>query len=995
MNIERRYHRFNYRLRPGIFSVWVFLCNLLPVSLPAQYVLKQWNVEHGLPQSTVRCITQTHDGYLWIGTWNGLARFDGVKMTVFNGLNTDALYPSVMSIHEDRQRRLWIGSDGGGVVLYANGEFTRFDRADGIPATRILSMDEDQEGRMWFATELGIYVHSDGRFLHFTEADGLPRTYASQAESMPDGRMFLGFVGPAAYVRLLGDSLVVESTFVVSGFRGTMDSTGAYWYGFRGKGLIRRQNDRETVDRRLAGTYFTEVYLTRNGLRWVITPANVLVVSGSQIQTLDVIDGVTLENITCLFEDTEGNIWLGKEGGGVLRLRKRQVEMITTSNGLLSNAVMCGIEDRQGTLWIGTWSGGLVRRTAPGSLTFSKVQTQVPLETVTAVCESRDGTLWVGTWAGGVYTLRDGVRKQFLHGPITPTISIVAIAESPDGGMWFATAHEGVVYYREDETKQWNMSNGLTSNRVSSIIVARDGTLWMGTTGGGVNRISQGHVSVLRKPDGLVDDFVGVLLEEEDGPVWLSTKRGIQRWRNDSLSTISFKQGIYDDVVQFIEDDEGNYWLGGTHGISRVSKQELHAVADGRVPTLQLLTLGKEDGMLNEECSGGSNKNVWKTSDGFLWFSTSAGAVRFDPRAIASNPVLPQVIIEAVSVENRPVLLQEEIVMHPGETKIELRYTGISFSAPQRIRFRYMLEGFDDIWKDAGNERFVQFTNLAPGTYTFRVDAVNNAGVWNQEGASVRIHVLPRFWETWWFRTFAVILFLTAGPSIYFYRVRKLENDQRRQLEFSRQLLHSQEEERHRIANELHDSLGQNLLVLKNKILIAQRQDGGNNDLEAMSGLVSQTIEEVRSISHNLRPHQLDQLGLTKTLRALLRNVRESSSIAFSGEIGDIDGLLTPNEEIALFRIVQESLNNIMKHSQATEAFVGAVCGTDSATITIRDNGRGMEIATEQAREDFGVGFGLSGIRARAQMFGWTVSMHSEPRHGTVIELMIPLQNIS
>lgn len=981
-------------MRVSIF-LWVVLSTLLPVSLPAQYVLKQWNVEHGLPQSTVRCITQTHDGYLWIGTWNGLARFDGVKMTVFNGLNTEALYPSVMSMHEDRRHRLWIGSDGGGVVQYMNGKFTKFDSTDGIPATRILSMDEDQEGRMWFATELGIFVHSDDRFLHFTEADGLPRTYASQAESMPDGRMLLGFVGPGAYVRLLGDSLVIESTFALSGYRGTMDSTGTYWYAVRGKGLIRRQNDRETVDRRLAGKFLTEVYLTRNGLRWVLTPANVFVVSGGQIQILDVIDGVTLENITCLFEDAEGNIWMGKEGGGVLRVRKKQVEMITTSNGLLSNAVMCGIEDRQGTLWIGTWAGGLVRRTTPASHTFSNVQPHAPLTTVTALCESRDGTLWVGTWGGGVYTLRNGVRKQFLQGPITAIISIIAIAEAPDGGMWFATAHEGVVYYKDHETKQWNMENGLTSNRVSSIFVARDGALWMGTTGGGVNRILQGHVTVLRKPDGLVDDFVGVLLEEEDGSVWLSTKRGIQRWRNGTLSTISSKQGIYDDVVQFIEDDGGNYWLGGTHGISRVSKQELHAVADGRVPTLQLLTLGKEDGMLNEECSGGSNKNVWKTSDGFLWFSTSAGAVTFDPRAVASNPVPPDVIIEGVALENNPVPLQSEIVVQPGQTKIEFRYTGISFSAPQKIRFQYMLEGFDDQWKDAGDERSVQFTNLDPGNYTFRVKAVNNAGIWNEEGAAVGIEVLPSFWETWWFRTIAVLLFLTAGPSMYFYRVRKLEKDQRRQLEFSRQLLRSQEEERHRIANELHDSLGQNLLVLKNKILMAQKRDGGEKGLEEMSGLVSQTIEEVRSISHNLRPHQLDQLGLTKTLRALLRNVQESSSISFTGEIGDLEGVLTANEEIALFRIVQESLNNIMKHSQATEAFVGTIRGTDRATVTIRDNGVGMQADGDQVIEELGGGFGLSGIRARAQMFGWTVSMHSEPQNGTIIELLIPLRKMS
>lgn len=984
---------FGYPVRAALFVGRAFLFSLLPVSLSAQYVLKQWNVEHGLPQSTVRCLTQTHDGYLWIGTWNGLARFDGVRMTVFNAANTEKLYPSVMSLHEDTQRRLWIGSDGGGLVRYVNGTFTRFDRTHGIPATRILSISEDTQGRIWFATEIGVFAYVGGRFLHFTMASGLGWNYADQAIGLPNGDVFLRFVGFASIVRMVHDSLLIKSTFPVGGYRAGLDSSGNLWYGIRGQGLIRRTNDIQYVDKSVADIFLTEVYVPRNQQKWVLTTSDVKVVTEAGVQTLKEIDGVSLDGISCVFEDLEGNIWLGKEGGGVLRLRKKQVEMITVQNGLVSNAVTCGLEDRKGNLWIGTWQGGIVRRKSQASSIFVKENPQAPPISITSLCETRDGTLWVGTWGHGLFTLRDGQKKQFVRGAIDASISIVALAEDYDGGLWIATAHNGVAYFKGDVERLWNMDNGLTSNRVSSILPTRDGSLWMGTTGGGINRIKDGQVSILREEDGLIDDFVGVLLEEEDGSVWLTTKRGIQRWRDGVLSTISHQQGLYTDVAQFIGDNDGNYWFGSTHGVSRVSKQNLHAVADGKVPTLQLLTIGKEDGMANEECSGGHNKNVWKTSDGTLWFSTSAGAVRINPRAIASNPVPPDVIIEDALIEHRSVSL-EQLVMEPGQTKIEFRYTGISFSAPQKIRFHYMLEGFDDHWKDAGEERLVQFTNLAPGNYRFWVKAVNNAGVWNEEGAFVGIMVLPSFWETWWFRTIAVILFLTTGPSLYFYRFRKLKKEQRRQLEFSRQLLRSQEEERHRIANELHDSLGQNLLVLKNKILLAQKRDGEEQSLEEMSGLVSQTIDEVRSISHNLRPHQLDQLGLTKTLRALLRNVRESSTISFTGEIGDIDGVLAANEEIALFRIVQESLNNIMKHSQATEAFVGATRGTESTTVTIRDNGVGMRVAVEQTREELGGGFGLSGIKARAQMFGWMVSIHSEPGNGTLIELVIPLQKV-
>jgi signal transduction histidine kinase len=330
-------------------------------------------------------------------------------------------------------------------------------------------------------------------------------------------------------------------------------------------------------------------------------------------------------------------------------------------------------------------------------------------------------------------------------------------------------------------------------------------------------------------------------------------------------------------------------------------------------------------------------------------------------------------------VEYSPVQWNRGVVLQPGQTKIEFHYTGINFLAPARIRFRYRLEGFDDDWRDAGYGRFAQYTNLDPGNYRFRVIAVNNAGVWNHDGAFVDVTVLPPFWATWWFRGMVIVFFLTVGPVIYWYRVRQLKREKEEQREFSRRLLSSQEEERQRIANELHDSLGQNLLVLKNKILVAQEQNGARGDLEDMSGLVSQTIEEVRNISHNLRPHQLDQLGVSKTIRAMIRKLAASSTIEFTADVDDVDDLLEGDEDIGLFRIIQESVNNIVKHSGSTKAAIELKRTEDGIFLTIRDNGTGIAGGEE--------GFGLSGMRERVRILGGVLEIRQAEGGGTIIEM--------
>lgn len=949
------------------------------------FVARQWNVEDGLPQSSIRCITQTHDGYLWIGTWNGLARFDGVHMTVYNALNTPKLHPSIADLYEDRQHRLWIGTEGGGLLQYRDDHLVWMDSTDGITASSINSIREDTSGNVWIGTDEGVFIYSSkGRFNHFSAANGFPDYPVSWVIPARDGSMYLQFVNTVFHVRFSGDSLeFIGEPFSTGGYRIDIDSSGVLWYGVKGRGLVKLAGTIEYVEKRFADVHPKEIYILPNQQKWIMTPHGAYVLDNDEVQYLQMVDGIDLSNITTVFEDREGILWAAAEGAGLVRLMNKQVQTFTKHDGLGTDEIMCGMEDRSGTEWIGSWLGGLSFRKS-GEKKFTAVPSPISGISVIALSQSVDGTMWVGTWGHGVYVIDHGTIRRFSGTGLTDVTTIRSIVSDPRGGVWIAALYGSIGYYNGVEEKIWNEKNGLPNSMINSLLLTKNGTIWSGTDGGGIMRISHGSVSILTAGNGLIDNFSHVSIEDDNGAVWITSRRGLQRWVNGTLAVVNSKSGFDDDPAQFIQDGTGNYWIGGTHGIHKIKKEDLNGAADGTLPTLSYLTVGKSDGMPVLECSGGNNQHVWETGDGALWFSTTHGAVRLHPDIVASNPVPPGVIIEQVQVENVPVSPKSQIIIHPQETKIEFNYTGINFSAPEQIRFQYKLEGFDDSWSDASTVRFAQYTNLEPGQYTFRVKAVNNAGIWNEKGASLGIMVLPPFYATWWFRALSVVFVLTFGPTVYFFRIRQLKREKEKQVEFSRRLIASQESERKRIASELHDSLGQNLLIIKNKLLVAlqtmSREARTTAQVEEASTIVTNSIEEVRSISHNLRPHQLDQLGITKTLRSIIRQANESTVIEFSAEIQDIDGTVSPEEEISLFRIIQESFNNIIKHSGASKAAVKVLRTEGQITVSIADDGRGVTAPQ---------GFGISGMQERAKMFGWQLSIES--KQGTSITVHIPI----
>lgn len=946
------------------------------------YVLRTWSITEGLPQSSVGCILQTRDGYLWVGTWNGLARFDGLTFTTFHSGNTPALRGSkINAIFEDRRGRLWVGTERG-LVIFAANRFVAMN-AD-RPLRAVNAIAEDAEGTIWVATDGGLFRAEDSalRFSgsdHRWLSDPMERLHADGS-----GRLLIGQEGRTLVASVRAGSVAVDT--VLGYVDQAMDDLGCMWFLDRGNTLYRMDGTRTTMVHRFSAR--PSLWPLGDGGMGLCFQDRLVLVRDDGITNITNVGDIDLQENEVVYEDREGNLWLGRASSGLSRLRKKAVTVFDERSGLSSSTITSVLEDHSGTLWAGTHRKGLNY--------FRKgrfwVHTDVNVHDdawIGLIWESADRSLWVSGPRMGLVRIDAGGGYRYIRGVIHAETNVVDASEGPDGGLWLATRSDGVQRDLNGRVTSWDARRGLSSNEITCLLPASNGDVWVGTVAG-LNRISSDTVTVMTVNNGLTHDDVQVLLEDDDGSVWIGTRRGLNRWKEGVLTGLSEREGLADDAIsQMIDDGHGYFWFGGIKGLSRVLKTDLRALADGKVAFIRSHVYGTNAGLIVSEVGGGGNPRVWKTKDGLLWFSSERGLVCIDPATIRENSVAPGVVIEQVTIDNHAVRADTLVVVHPGETKVEFEYTGISFSAPGRVRFQHRLAGFDEEWEDVGVKRFVQYTNLPPGEYTFQVRAANNDGVWNETGAAMALVVLPPFYQSWWFLAIVITFFLTGGPTVYVLRVRALKSAQRHQQEFGRKLIERQEEERRRISRDMHDSLGQELLVLKHRIQAQFRKRRLARHmavtLTELSNTVSGTISLVRQISHNLRPPELDRLGLTETIRAILERVRSARLFTVRGEVDDIDGAFGKEDEINVVRILQEAINNVIKHARASEMTVRVRRIESWVDMQITDNGVGID-----AVDHPDAGIGLVDMRERARLMNGSCEHQRRDEGGTTVHIVLP-----
>lgn len=955
----------------------------------AQYRYDTWTADSGLPQNIIRGICQTPDGYLWLATLDGLARFDGVHFTVFNKSNSPGIVSNRFgSMVEGDKGDLWLYSEGGGITRYHKGSFHSFGAAEGLPDNTAKGLAGDEKGNVWVLSNETIMQWNEyrGRFVDITPKNSKMPYSSFRWESTGfwgwDEKSLRTFHDGHFGTYLLPPSLPGNSIWTVA-----LDQNGVMLLEtFDGRHIAIK--DGKTINHPANEAIS---YDDRSGHSWSMLIGHQLTRSmkGSLSGSIAPI------SFSERYEDREGNIWLGTEGSGLYRLQRQSIRVYSKEQGLGERNVYPIYQDHSGDIWIGTWGFGLSRFRAGKFINYT-VSDGLPNKLVTALYEDNAGQLWIGTHGGLCIFANGKFRKP--PGPTLPDRAVVqAISQDKDGTVWFGTT-AGLVSYKNGSTKILTTQDGLATDDVRVIVESRTGDLWIGGYGG-ITRIHGGRFTTWTERDGLPSNSVRTIYEDGDGVLWIGTyDNGLGRFEKGTWTRYGTRAGLFSNgAFQILEDSDGNLWISCNRGIYRMRKRELNDFAAGKHNSITSIAYGKVDGMLNVECNGGLWPSGIKSRDGKMWFPTQDGVVVVDPSSVRSNPQPPPVVIESALIDQARVPVSQALKLAPGKENLEIQYTALSFIKSDQIRFRYMLEGLDTNWVHPGPRRTAYYSHLPPGKYVFRVIAGNSDGVWNTEGQTLPVIVLAPFYRTWWFLTllmFAVTALIWVAAN---YRIRQLKQARAAQHAFSQQLIASQESERKRIAGELHDSLGQRLVVINNLALFSLRgkdmsakSDEQKQTIEEISSEALLAIEETRAISYNLRPFQLDRLGLVKAIEGLMRTVSKASGIHFTSEIVDINDSFPEDLRINFYRIVQEALNNIMKHAQATEVNVRVVREKERVILTIRDNGRGFTPGTRSSNAGPG-GFGLTGMAERASLLGGTLKMRLDSGSGTTMTVEIPV----
>ena len=944
-----------------------------------QFSVDTWSIRNGLPSGRVRAVAQTPDGYLWLLTTGGLVRFDGVRFAAAPELQ-EALHTEVVvarALLVARDGALWIGGQGflcrlkdGRATVYP----TVFD---------VSSLAESADGSLWMGHE-GQGLHrllKDGQLLDSTPA-AIPPIRALHEDGQR--RLWMGGLGDALYS--LADGKLTRhavrdglSDVNVNAIVGARD--GSVWIATRA-GLNRFAQGRFEVSRQL--------------------PVSAEVVA--------------------LHEDRQGFLWAGTSAGKAYRLRAGSSEAVLRLEGHAEDGVLCLTEDREGSIWIGTTDG--LARLRPGKFMTYTRREGLAGDRAAGIIEGRDGTIWVFSDGGGISTIRGDVIRRVTERDGLASNYGGPLYEARDGSIWAGTAN-GLSCIQGDRVRSY--SRGLLARRFvsamvedeSGLIVAlplvglfrftsgaltpyivkdverirtryvyqalrlADGSIAL-AMGNGLALIRQGQLRIFTREDGLLDDNIRSVYEARDGVLWLATgKVGIARLKDGRVLTLTARQGLHDDrVYRVLDDAQGDLWLSCPRGLFRVSRGDLEEFAAGRRSAVRSVVFGVADGMQTDECSFGAQPPGCKARDGSLWFPTFRGVVSIDPSHLRTNTLAPPVIVEGLVVNDRPRRPTEALELEPGVERLEFHFAGLSLLVPEKVEFRYRLEGFDPDWVHVGGRRAAYYTKIPPGRYRFRVTAANNDGVWNENGAALAFSVKPGFRQM---PAFALLLGLVAALAMWgLYRLRIYEVQKRYAAVLG---------ERSRIAREMHDTLAQNLGGVALQLDSVKKQFRNlpselKDKLDETSRMIRYSLAEAYGAIRNLRTQWLETQPLPVALERLAQRATANTDLLVRMEVTGAPSPLSAVTENNVLRIFQEAVGNVVKHAGARHVDVSLRFEVERLLLAVHDDGHGFD--AEQAFSLAHGHYGLIGMQERVDRIGGRLTLTSAAGAGTEIRIEVP-----
>ncbi|HSJ03652.1 MAG: two-component regulator propeller domain-containing protein [Verrucomicrobium sp.] len=924
-------------MRPYFFIItaWILVVTTLQrAEGEEQFLVRSWQSEDGLPSNNIRAMVQAADGYLWVATAEGVVRFDGIRFSSFKG-EEGAMFgrKPPKELFALQNGEVWIETLQGGLLRWDgkslmeiwSGPGTAILK-EGQTVTQVWSGDEGQ-GEAFFEFDGGVYQVLPSRKPRRLEGgtDVTVRGRAARAE-------------PWQHCVMAPPGMSLE----------LLDARGRLW--------VRTREDRLAV------------YETSTDGNPVVLP--------------QFPEGI---RITALMEDREHNLWVATNGSGLFQVRARRVNTLGTVDGLKDRTVLTLMEDGSGAMWAASKSGGIDRIFQGRVQHFSFIDRDADRQIV-SMSEGPDGKVWIAKENGSLFHW-DGSAFQSLKRSTPLMRRVRAIVADSQGRLWLG-GRDGLAVWADDELQLFGVTHGLPQQEVTALALDESQQMWIGTGNGD---LYYGQERSFTKAATLGDAPVSAILPDKvDNAVWIATLGdGLHLYWKGGKHSFSDAQGLPDTrLTTVLADDTGHLWLGSLGGIFRVSKAELKAIAQtgrGRKPAW--LRIDRADGLLSSECTGGIQPAGWRSRDGTLWFPTVQGIAMVQPSRLDINSVQPLLAVEEVRARNVDAPWEEGAYRAgPGRTRLEFRYTSLTFSAPEKVRFRIRLEGLDAEWQDVGAQRTATYEAVPPGRYQFQVMAANNDGMWSQGAASVSVHVVPHYWETLWFRTVAILTLIAVACAVGAVLARARLRTRMLQLEAQT----SRHRERERIAQDLHDDLGASLTEISLLAGLAAEETKVEQRRDAMPVIAAKAQELVSTLDEivwAVNPRHDTLASFVEYVTASAGELLDAAGITLRlGVAENLPGLeLDTERRHALFLAVREALNNAVKHSAATEVELKLDVISDALQVAVKDNGKGM------AKPQTGLSEGLRNMRDRLGGMGGTCDITSNEA-GTRVIFSLPLR---
>ena len=948
----------------------------------SQYIRDQWGSSKGFPGGQVYAITQTRDGYLWIGAEKGLVRFDGINFHLFQRANTPSLpLGPVRALVADPEGALWIHWGGPHLLRYSNGKFedvsSTLDRDE--PAITIMGRGANGDVLL-SALVNGQLRYKGGKFVRFAAPVELPNFVVISLAESPDGKVWLGTRDLGLFYASQGSISNISKALPDRKINCLMPgSNNELWIG-TDNGVVRWNGVDVTTDglsKALSDVRALTMIRDRDANVWVGTTTGLVRVNGQAVSR-DRQSGVP---VTALFEDREGNIWSGT-AQGIERLRESVFVTYSAGQGLPAENNGPVYVDAESRVWFGPATGGLYWRRGE---TVERVNSDgLNNDVIYSITGDKNG-LWIGRQKGGLTHLR---YKDGRYTSVTYTDAqglaqnnVYAVTQSRDGSVWAGTLSGGVSHFNGGKFTNYTSRNGLVSNTIDAIVESADGTMWFATPTG-LSALSKGQWQSFKVQDGLPSDRVNCLLEDPNRLLWVGTDNGLAFFDSGKFKPpATVPASLREPILGLIDDGAQSLWIATTNHVLRVTRENLR---NGQLNETDVSEFGVADGLQGSEGLR-RNRSVAHDPSGMIWFSLNSGLSVVDPRRVGMSSAPAIVHINAVAADGIPVELSEKIRIPSARQRITFSFAGLSLAVPERVKFRYRLDGFDHEWSSPVSTGEAIYTNLSPGSYTFHVMASNSDGLWISTVASVGFEIAPALWQTWWFRLLGLLALGLIGLTLY--RIRLLQVTKQLNVRFEERLA-----ERTRIAQELHDTLLQGFLSASMQLDVAVDQLSESSPvrprLVRVLDLMRQVIDEGRNAIRGVRLSNDGSEDIAVALSNLNQELNSSGETVFRVIVEGSARALHPIVRDEVYRIGREAVVNAFRHSRAKNITVEVLYLENQLRLLISDDGCGINAEVlESGREGH---WGLSGMRERAERINARLKVRSRAGSGTEVELSVP-----